>query len=38
LRLLRRLTTYPVSMRVNNVRKINPHDPSLLEPVDFDDV
>jgi putative SOS response-associated peptidase YedK len=31
------LTTYPVSMRVNNVRKIDPHDPTLLEPVELDE-
>jgi len=27
----------PVSTGVNNVRKIDPHDPPLLEPVDLDD-
>lgn len=31
------LATYPVSMRVNNVRKIDPHDPTLLDPVDLDE-
>jgi putative SOS response-associated peptidase YedK len=31
------LTTYPVSMRVNNVRKIDPHDPTLLEPVTLEE-
>lgn len=30
------LTTYTVSMRVNNARKTDSHDPTLLEPVDLD--
>ena len=31
------LTTYPVSMRVNNVRTADPHDPTLLEPVELEE-
>lgn len=32
------LTTFPASMRINNVRTADPHDPTLLEPVDLDEV
>jgi hypothetical protein len=29
------MTTYPVDRKVNNVRTVDPADPSVIEPIDL---
>jgi putative SOS response-associated peptidase YedK len=31
----RTMTTYPVDRKVNNVRTVDPADPSVIEPIDL---